>query len=205
MGSTIIKKFQDRKKVIQITPKYISGLRRTTDYGYADIFYHPKFISKEASNDNSTVKLFRTGSFNVLSLGDIESTHIASSLKKYRSIKNEVDVMILAHHGANNGFTTDKLIKGIAPKAAICTSNYDNQYEHPKQEFIDLLHRHKLKLFTSKSGDVSIYSSNGHYGIYKIDNLKAGSSEISSSHKFRSKKMRYLNVNADTLRERYKK
>ncbi len=197
--------YSDRlvKRVVSITPSYIEGLEKTTDnYGYKDILYHPKWLSKESSNDNSTVKLFRSGSFNVLSLGDVENPQISSALRRRSSIKKEVDVMILAHHGANNGFTTSSFLKAVSPKVAIVSANYANQYEHPKPEIRELLHKNEIKLFTTKTGDVIIRSTSSHFGNYTVENLKSGSTEVSSSYNFKAKKMHRLKVNSDTIRAR---
>jgi competence protein ComEC len=42
--------------------------------------------------------------------------------------------MILAHHGADNGFTTKSFLAHIDPALAICSSDYDNQYAPPCEE-----------------------------------------------------------------------
>lgn len=187
-------------KIVRVDPEYISSLDKAKDYGYKDIIYHPKLIESDNSNNNSTVKQLRTGSFNVLSLGDVESENIAASLRRMRTINREVDVMILAHHGADNGFTTSSFLKTVRPTVAIATADYANQFEHPKQEIRDLLHKNEIKLFTTKTGDVVIFSTNGHRGHYRIVNLKAGSTEISSQYNYCAKKFKVLNNNADTLR-----
>ena len=193
---------KEKRKTVQITPDYISSLNKAENYGYRDILHHPKFIDAESSNNNSTVKHFRTGSFNVLSLGDVESSNIASGLRRQRSVYQEVDVMILAHHGADNGFTTSSFIKKVRPSVAIASADYANQFEHPKQKIKDLLHKNKVDLFTTKTGDVVIFSTGNHTGHYKVVNLKAGSSEVSSSHDFYAKKSVFLTKNADTIRSR---
>jgi competence protein ComEC len=200
----VIEEFKKKLKMVQITPKYIAGLKIAETYGYTDLLYHPKSLST-SSNDNSTVKLFRSGSFNVLSLGDVESAEISSKLTSYSSVKHEIDVMILAHHGASNGFTTHKFLNAVRPSIAIASADYANQFQHPKKEIRDLLHQNKIQLFTTKTGDVLIYSIGAHTGRYRLDNLMAESSEISSSYDFRAKKMSYLNVNADTLRAKLRK
>ena len=200
----IIQKFKRDKTAIQVTPEYIKSLNSCKSFGYNDVLLHPKSISADSANDNSTVKLFRSGSFNVLSLGDVESTQISSGLKTYSSITNEVDVMILAHHGADNGFTTSSFLRGTQPKVAIASADYANQFAHPKQKIRDLLHKHEIQLFTTKTGDVVMYSIAPHSGDFKVVNLKAGSTEVSSCSRFVSKKRIKLSVNADTLRARRK-
>lgn len=149
-----------------------------------------------------SVKQFRSGSFNVLSLGDVESTQISSGLKTYRTVKSEVDVMILAHHGADNGFTTSSFLRTVKPTVAIASADYANQFKHPKQEIRDKLHKNDIQLFTTKTGDVVIFSIGSHAGQYRLVNLKTGSTEVSSQYKFYAKKSAYLNQNADTIRAR---
>ncbi|MBF4801314.1 ComEC/Rec2 family competence protein [Aeromonas hydrophila] len=187
---------------ISVTPEYIKTLPNASAYGYRNITYWPKEIDNEKPNDNSIVKQFRTGSFNVLSLGDVESTQISSYLRRTRSIYSEVDVMIMAHHGADNGFTTSTFLRNVKPSFAIATSNYGNQYNHPKQEIRDLLYKHKVDLFTTKTGDVIVKSINGHFGDYEVINLKSGSTEVSSRYIGYAKKSNFLKNNDDTLRDR---
>lgn len=117
-------------KAQAIDPTYITSLEAATQLGYRDIFYHPRHLH-DSSNNNSTIKFFRRGSFNVLSLGDVEDQNIAAMLRRCKTLCREVDVMILAHHGADNGFTTKKFLEEINPSVAICSSNYDNEFDHP--------------------------------------------------------------------------
>lgn len=189
-----------KSKIISVTPEYISSLDDAEKYGYKDTLHHPKFIDKESSNNNSIVKHFRSGSFNVLSLGDVESNNIASRLRRQRIINKEADVLILAHHGANNGFTTSAFIKNVRPTVAIASADYKNQFKHPKQEIRDLLHKYDVKLFTTKTGDVVIFSTGDHTGQYRVVNLKAGSTEESSHYDFYARKSKFLKNNTDTIR-----
>lgn len=193
------------KKVVSVTPDYIKSLDKAENYGYKDTFHHPRAIDDKNGNNNSTVKHFRSGSFNVLSLGDVECTNIASGLRRQRTIKNETDVMILAHHGANNGFTTSAFIKKVRPTIAIASADYANQFKHPKQEIRDLLHKNDVKLFTTKSGDVLVFSIKQHIGHYKVQNLKANSTEVSSEYDFCARKKSFLENNNDTIRARINK
>ncbi|GEK09024.1 ComEC/Rec2 family competence protein [Pseudoalteromonas peptidolytica] len=204
----LIKKFKagdNTKKVISVTPKYISSLDAAKSYGYKDILSHPKLIDEKNANNNSTVKHFRSGSFNVLSLGDVECCNIAAGLRRQKVIKNETDIMILAHHGANNGFTTSSFIRAVKPRVAIASANYSNKFEHPKREIRNLLHKHGVKLFTTKTGDVIICSVGNHTGDYRVTNLKADSSAISSSYDFYARKSKILKHNLDTIRAKISK
>jgi len=196
------KRNKAKATVVAVTPKYIESLDSASNYGYNNIMYWPKEIDSENANNNSTVKQFRSGSFNVLSLGDVESTQISSYLRRTRTINSEVDVMIMAHHGADNGFTTSAFLKAVKPTLAIATSNYGNQYDHPKPEIRELLHKHDVRLFTTKTGDVIVNSLDNHTGKYEVINLKAGSTSVSSHYVGYARKRDYLKNNADTMRDR---
>src|SRR5471032_429112 len=54
-------------KAQRIDPPYIQSLEKMEGPGYSDLLYHPKEL-QEGSNDNSTIKFFRKGSFNVVRL-----------------------------------------------------------------------------------------------------------------------------------------
>lgn len=183
----------------RIDPPYIKGLSTAQSLEYREIVYHPKEI-RESSNDNSTVKFFRSGCFNVLSLGDVEDSAIAAMLKRCTTLCREIDVMILAHHGADNGFTTKNLLEQLSPKIAICSSNFDNEYSHPKPEIRTLLHSLNIPIFTTKTGDLIIESTGGHTMDYRVVNLIADSTEISSVNTYRSRKSKYLLMNQDSVR-----
>lgn len=166
--------------IVAITQNYVSHLTSAQSWGYSNILYNNQKDYPE-SNNNSSIKLFRAGCFSVLSLGDVESKEIANFLIKHTSILNEVDVMILAHHGADNGFTTDEFIKKVNPSVAVCSSNYDNQYDHnPRQEIKDILYNNEVKLYTTKTGDVVIRSNGDHTISYEAINLISNSTKVSS-------------------------
>jgi competence protein ComEC len=82
--------------------------------------------------------------------------------------------MILAHHAADNGFTTKNFLAHLEPRLAICSSNYDNLYDHPRQEIRDLLHEQGVRLMTTKTGDVIVKSIGDHTGAYRAVNLVNG-------------------------------
>jgi competence protein ComEC len=204
----IIKAYEASKgkssKIIQVTPAYIDSLNSAKNYGYNDVFYNPRTIDAGSSNNNSTVKHFRTGSFNLLSLGDVESTQISSSVRRSSTVNKETDIMLLAHHGADNGFTTSSFLRMVKPTVAIASADYANKFEHPKKEIRDLLNKHRIKLFTTKTGDVISYSTGNHTGNYRVVNLKSGSSDVSSYIDLKSRKNHRVNVNDDVIRARLK-
>lgn len=188
---------------VQVTPTYIASLGKGTNLGYKDLMYHPKTIYENNSNNNSTVKLFRTGSFNVASLGDVEHSNIGAYLRSCGIFKSEVDVLVLPHHGARSDITTDKFLEKVKPTLAICTSNYDNQYSHPCDDVKEALYKQNIRLFTTKTGDVVIESLGSHTTKYRVTNYIANSQEVSSQHDYVSKKSELLGQNADTISNRY--
>jgi len=196
------KSYKAKSSIVSMTPEYIDSLDKASSYGYRNIIYWPKNIDRENANNNSTVKQFRSGCFNVLSLGDVESSQISSYLRRARTINSEVDVMIMAHHGADNGFTTSAFLKTVSPTLAVATSNYGNSFNHPKPEIRELLHKHDVRLFTTKTGDLIVSSVGNHTGKFEVINLKAGSTAVSSHYVGHARKGLYLKNNEDTLRDR---
>lgn len=175
---------RDLKLHQAISSEYVGALPPGKERQYNNIVYNP--IADHAKhNDNSVVQLFRFGRFTVLSLGDCESSAIADRIQSCVMASCETDVMILAHHGANNGFTTDGFIKAIKPKVSICSSNYDNMYEHPHKEVRQVLYDNGIPLYTTKTGDVVVYC--GEDNIVHVINLKTNSTEVSSAHTFTPK------------------
>ena len=150
--------------VRDVTPSYIGGLGDVGSLAFKNIYYHPRYISPDCSNDNSTVALFRRGIFNVLSLGDLESPSLSKRLSKQRVLRRETDVMILAHHGADNGFTDRDFIRALKPRVAICSSDRANQHDHPRDEIRRLLHDEGVQLCTTKDGDVVVRSLSDEVG-----------------------------------------
>ena len=188
---------------IQVTPSYIESLEKAKNLGYQDLFYHPKKIYENNSNNNSTVKVFRSGAFNVASLGDVEHSNIGAYLRSCKIFCSEVDVLVLPHHGAPSDITTKKFLEEVRPSVAICTSNYDNQYSHPCDEIRSILHELEIPIFTTKTGDVIIESIRSHTTQYRLTNLISNSQKVSSDSEFQSKKAKLLNQNADTISNRY--
>lgn len=172
-----------------VDPTYIRGLDEAGAFGYNHVVYNPRDIYED-NNNNSIVKLFRSGSFTVASLGDVFAKEIQETLMSCSYFTREVDVMILAHHGADNGFTTDAFIKKVKPKVGIASSDYDDKYSHPKPVVKNILYENGIPLYTTKTGDVIIQSYGDHSKNYNVANLVKDSTELSSSKNFTTK--RYL-------------
>jgi competence protein ComEC len=168
----------------EVSYSYVNNLEHGEKLQYNNIVYNPTSIS-DNHNDNSIVQLFRAGRFTVLSLGDCEDAAIAKRIMNGNIAASETDVLILAHHGADNGFTSIDFIRKIKPQIAICSSDFNNQYKHPKQEIRDLLYQEGVALFTTKTGDIVITC--GTDNNVKAYNLKNNSEDISSTKRFTPK------------------
>ncbi len=182
-----------------MTPEYIKSLGKSEPYGYRNVLFHPRTIVDKA-NDNSTVQLFRTGCFNVLSLGDVESAEVAALIKATKIACREIDVLILPHHGANNGFITSDLLDELKPKLAVCGVNFDNQYGHVADEIRALLARKGIKLATTTRGDVVVHSTNGTSKVEWIDAM-GDNTKIHDAGNFEPKKFVMLQ-HPDAMRAR---
>lgn len=167
-----------------ISPDYINTLENAKERSFNDILYNP-LKEHDNHNDNSTIKLFRQGRFTVLSLGDCQDSAIADTIMNCKIASEETDVMILAHHGADNGFTTEKFVSAIKPKIAICSSNFDNQYEHPNKNVRGILYEQGVNLYTTKTGDIIIKCDEDNKVI--AYNYIANGDKISSKIEFRPK------------------
>lgn len=134
----------------------INSLPAATAWGISNVVYRSLF-NVENCNDMSQIRLFRSLGFNVLSLGDCESLEITEKLMHRTSfLKSEVDVIILPHHGSENSMLTAEFLDFCKPILSICSSNYDNEYSHPRQSVLNLLASKNVKSFTTKMGDIII-------------------------------------------------
>lgn len=177
---------QYKPNVRIISRQVINNLGRAVLRETNNVVYNSK-ENADKKNDMSLIKLFRSFGFNVLSLGDCECNSIATGLSLCGCITTEVDVLILPHHGADNGFITSAFLDAVKPKVAICSSNYGNQYEHPKQAIRDLLFEKGIPLYTTKTGDVWIVHKSGE-AQSSVYNMMTDNEQISSTKTFSPKR-----------------
>ncbi len=187
--------------VIAITPQYISSLGKTEELGYEDILYHPKTIYRD-SNNNSTVKFFRSGCFNVLSTGDITHHDIGAYLRSSRTLKREIDVLLLPHHGGPVDLMTKRFLEELRPSLAVCTSNTANQHEHPDPSIRKMLGELQIKLMTTMRGDVLIESTGNHMSRYQASDLLSDGETTQGDAHFTARKFKLMSMNGDTIRDR---
>lgn len=172
-------------KVVRITPSVVQSQFFTRLVG-RDLFFGPINIKKgTTSNNMSVIKLFRIGSFQVLSLGDCEDSDIAERLVEEEIITKEVDVLILAHHGADNGFTTTDFLKALNPRVAICACDWDNMYSHPSDKVRSMLSNLGIKYYSTKAGDIIAQSVDKYK--FKVSNYITNNEKKDSVETFMNK------------------
>lgn len=172
-------------KVVRVTPSVVQSQFFTRLVG-RDLFFGPINIEKgTTSNNMSVIKLFRIGSFQVLSLGDCEDSDIADELVKNEVITKEVDILILAHHGADNGFTTTDFLKAVNPRVAICACDWDNMYSHPSDKVRSMLSNLGIKYYSTKAGDIIVQSIDKYN--FKISNYITNNEKKDSVETFTNK------------------
>ncbi len=170
-------------KAVSIKPEYIEALNSAKAFEYSNIILWPLSIDNNTSNNNSTVKIFGVGAFNVASLGDIENVNIGSSI-----FSREVDIITLAHHGADCENNSKKFFEEKKPTVAVCGSNYGNEHEHPRPVVRERLKSLDIPLYTTKTGDVIIQSVKEYPDRFTVYNLCSDSSKMSSEMSFYIKK-----------------
>lgn len=133
----------------------------------------------------------KSGVFSVLSLGDLEKEEISRWLTQFPTIINEIDILILAHHGSNNGFSTTDFIKSINPKIAISLSNRNNQYEHPHDAVYRRIINNNSKYYSTKDGDIIIESVGEHTAKSTVYNYISNGEVCKDKFSFFSKRSEY--------------
>jgi competence protein ComEC len=169
----------------EINMDYIRSLPQATAWTRNNVIY-PSIFNSDNKNDRSLIKLFRSDGFSVLSLGDCESPKIGEVLMA-SNITAEVDVLILPHHGADNGLVTKEFLEFLQPKVAIATADYDNQYGHPHSNVYQLLHDRDIPLLTTKRGDVYIMQQDGAPNAV-VQSMNGDNTEVERAFPFIPKK-----------------
>ena len=107
-----------------------------------------------------------------------QSSEISEALANDEILKSEVDILILAHHGADNGFTTTEFLKALKPKVAICAADYGNKYGHPDKVITSRLSSLGIDYYSTKTGDIIAQTIDAKH--YKVSNYIANNEEKES-------------------------
>jgi len=169
-----------KKARIVVNPQNVSYLPAPITWDYTDIlFANPK--NNADVNDNSSIRLFRSGCFNVLSMGDSESEAICRYLLQSPFVLNEVDILLLSHHGSDNALNSDRFLEAIKPKAAIALCNWSNQHGHPDKTVLTRLANRNIPCYSTKLGDVIIESAGDHMRAFRTWNYMCDNEKLHSA------------------------
>lgn len=172
-------------KRIKISPIVVKeSINSSVPLKGKDVLYNP-ITWFGSSNDESTIKLFRCGSFQILSLGDCESEEISKRLMSYEILQKEVDVLILAHHGSINSVVTKEFLDAVKPLVGICTVDRDNKFGHPDQKIVTWLRQDNVDYISTKTGDVIIQTVDNRH--FKVSNYISNNEKLESVKIFENK------------------
>lgn len=100
-------------------------------------------------------------------------------------LQKEVDILILSHHGADNGFTTLEFLRALNPKIAICASDYGNKYGHPDAVITQRLRTASIAYYSTKTGDVIAQSLDKY--SFKVSNYMSNDTELDAVSQYTNK------------------
>lgn len=110
--------------------------------------YGNLYLLENDINTFSQVMLFENNKKSILFTGDVTAeiiqNYLLDSIKK--DVDYPIDILKLAHHGSKNGITFD-FIKLLAPKIAVVSAGYKNQFKHPSEETVALLTQFNIPYF----------------------------------------------------------
>lgn len=106
-------------------------------------------------NDSSIVLYLKSKTKKLLLMGD-------ASIKTERVLLNNynldnIDILKVGHHGSNTS-TSKEFLETIKPKLALISAGVNNKFNHPHEETINRLKKHKIIVKTTQElGSVKIY------------------------------------------------
>lgn len=101
-------------------PKHWRGVRLQT--------FRPGSYQAEPANEDSCALLIDTGRYRLLLPGDLGAREAAVAAHT-----GPVDVLVLGHHGSKTASSLG-FLQTLAPKLALVSSGYQNQFGHPAAE-----------------------------------------------------------------------
>ncbi len=163
-------------EIIPMKPPHVKSLWESQSFGRDDDVICWPFKDDTKTNNNSTVKIFKHGAFNVASLGDMEDINEYVNILPYL-INKDIDIITLAHHGSDCDNNSMRFFKAIEPTIAVCASNANNKHNHPHPEVKNRLKELNIPLYTTATSDVIIQSFKESPDCFTVDNLNGNSNE----------------------------
>lgn len=110
-----------------------------------------KDIEIDDLNEISLISVLSTHGYTILFTGD-SPPQVLSQIEDISP--QNVDVLKVPHHGSRIGLT-EEYIDHIRPHHAVISVGENNRYQHPSDDIIDMLKRHKIPYcMTSEKGDI---------------------------------------------------
>lgn len=184
---TLIKFYSNRTgaSICPIGPNIVSiDIKNAERLKGKDVLLNPIVIS-DSSNDNSVIKFFRRGSFQVLSTGDCEAEDISKRIQNNEIVNCEVDVLVLPHHGSEHSILTPEFLKALNPKVCICTVDYKNKFGHPDKKVVTWIEQDGIPYISTKTGDVIIQTVDNR--TFKVSNYVSNNESLESVKEFTNK------------------
>jgi len=128
---------------------------------------HPANPSQRQLNDASIVSRLVLGDVSVLLTGDAQKRSEKEILSAGQTLNSQI--LKVGHHGSNTS-TSDKFLRAINPEVSVLMVGEGNQYRHPHQETIDLLHDFGTIVFRTDIHGSIIIKSDGYEYIVKTSN-----------------------------------
>lgn len=161
-GTGIYKRLIESLKNEGLTPRYVYQNDKI-DFGDGVVsnIYWPKlqafteFNRASEVNELSVVQEISFGKFELLLTGDAGF----SVQDRLIGLINDVDVLMLPHHGSKTG-VSESFISSLKPSLSVISVGNKNRYGHPTSFILDLLAKYKIKtLRTDKVGDIEVVSN----------------------------------------------
>ncbi len=116
-------------------------------------FLWPKNLSGGSVNGHSLVIHVQFGSENILIMGDA-GIDVEATLLKEEILPENIDLLIVGHHGAKDASSKD-FLERIRPAEAVISVNRDNQNGYPDKDVIQRLQKYTGRVhITFRDGDV---------------------------------------------------
>lgn len=126
-------------------------------------------------NNNSLVILAKTQDGSILLTGDMEEAE-ETSLLEAGAIPG-ADVLKVAHHGGG-GATTDALLRAVRPKAAVISTNSEDDPDKPSKKVLTrLLNKGVKTAITQYASEGVLVTLRGGVPDMKLSNLKQSVSQ----------------------------
>lgn len=140
----------------------VTTLTKNISFTLDDVLFEVSVPKKkaynESDNDFSLVISVTHGENTFLFAGDAESERITEILSEF---KKQYDFLKVPHHGKYNK-NTRQLISTIKPRYAVIT---DSEKNPASNEVISLLETEKVKIYSTKEGNVSVISDGNEISI----------------------------------------